>query len=464
MPTSPRIDITCLLANGSDGNPVRTPRTYFEAFPMADILLDPTENYRWQSKEAMESDTKATMRDPSGDSGGLCTYRMLVDSIRTMGIEDPVGLVKREDGKHHVVFGFTRVLAAKELNFTSIPAFVYEESLPYEEAQLLQLRENSLTLKRAVNWVAEVEMYMRLVGYTRKSIEAMPASKRPKGETAKMSTPKRLACAAVAQALGVAPATMKNRYYVLQHIDPRIRELSEKGVMNYAAASEFSSGDAAVPFTKEFVTGVLDEMRRNDPEMTKATAETVRRVMRQLKDAGEKPMYEGGVRPSTVCGQWSAGQRQSPGALRDLSVALWAGLLARTKMTLGSDADRWNKLKQCKVWFTVVGIGIGSADVTEPVLESTEDTGRAELQHEETAWRYAMSALIQAALAADMKMGPEQMREWMNSQTVQGGSKALNRMEFHNAVQSALDGENHMAPTLPIVRKAREDLRERLGV
>lgn len=467
MPSSAaNLDISSILCAGSDGNPVKTPRAHNAEFPLADIRVDPRENYRWGSKEAMDADLVRTQKDPS-DGSMVCTYRMLVDSIRTLGVEEPVGLVPRKTGGgYRVVYGFTRVMAAKEVGLGVIPAYVYDASLPEEEAQLLQLRENSLSLKRAVNWVAEVEMYQRLVSYARTSLNGRKPADMPKDDDGRPLSAKVAACLSVGRALGVAPATMKNRNYTLQHIHPLVRALSEQGKFSYAVANEFTSGDAKVPYTGEFVTAVLDELRKGDAELDRVTPESVRAVMRKLKDSGDKPMYEGGQKPTTSCGQWSAGNRQSAGALRDLCVGMWSSQLAKSKMTLRSTKpEDWDVLRKTKIWHMVVGIGIGSADVAEPVIAVGDDTGRAELYHEETAWKYALSAMIQAVLLAELRMPAERLREWVNNYTyTKDGGKRCNRTEFHSAITTALDESNFRTPIHQVIVKAREELRIRLGV
>ncbi len=455
-------DILRVLCGDADA-PTRTARTHHAEFPLEKVKLDPRENYRWGSEEAMLADLKATSRDPS-DGSQVCTYEVLKGSIRTMGVEEPVGLVPRADGTYRVVYGFTRVLAAKEVGLAEVPAYVYDAALPEEEAQLLQLRENSLTLKRQVNWVAEVEMYDRLLGMVRKAFAKTPADQLPRGDAGERLTPKKAAARVVAKALGVSSATMRNRHFTLHHIDPRVVALSREGKLNYAAACEFCTGDAAVPFKAEFVTSVIEALQSRDAAMAKVTADTVRQTMRRLR-ADKKEAYEGDQRPSTVCGQVAAGTRQSPGALRDLCVAMWRPVLTKYRLTLASPAEEWEKMRTTITWQRIVGIGIAAADVTEPVLERGEDTGRAELQHEETAFRYVVGALVQAALAADMRYSAERFREWISSSSFDGlKAKRSNRLEFYGAVQAAMDKAMHRSQILPIVKKAREELRERLNV
>jgi len=465
MPSTVDPAISSILFASQNGNPVRTARTHNPDFPIADIIVDPRENYRWGSQEAMEADLKSQTKNPA-DGSMVCTYQVLVESIRAGGVDTPVGLVARPTGGYRIVYGFTRVMAAKEVGLGVIPAYVYDASLPEEEAQLLQLRENSASLKREVNWVQEVQMYFKLVAYVRKSLTGRKAADMPRDDDGQPMSPKVAACTAVGRMLGVAPATMKNRNYTLQHIHPLVRDLAEKHIFSYAVCSEFTSGDAGVPYTTVFVEAVLEALRHKSPDLMSVTPQMVRDAMRKLKDSGSKPMYEDGKRPTTTCGQWSAGNRQSAGALRDLCVAMWASVLAKSKMSLrSSKPEDWECLRKTKTWHTVVGIGIGAADVSEPVVEVSDETSRAELYHDETAWKYALSALIQAVLLAELRMPAEKLREWVNNYTyTKDGGKRSNRVEFHSAINAALDASNFRTALHDVIGKAREELRIRLGV
>lgn len=460
---APAPDIMSLLCGGVDGV-VKTPRVHHGDFPVREIRVIPSDNYRWGSEEAMRADLKATVKDPS-DGSQVCSYEMLKDSIRVLGVEEPVGIVQR-DGVFRVVYGFTRVLAAQELGIAKIPTYVYDASLPNEEAQLLQLRENSLTLKRQVNWVSEVEMFQKLLGFARKAIAHINSGDLPTRDDGKRLTHKKAAAQSVARALGVSPSTMKNRYFTLEHLDPRVVKLSREGRMDYASASEFTTGDAAVPFKKEFITATLEALDADNPGAPRITAEAVRTAMRKLRDEAEDStkLYEGDRRPTTIVASAGIIARQSPGALRDLCVAMWSRVLRPGKVTKDLPADQWETLRKGRTWFTVVGIGIGASDVKPPVTEEGAGS-REELQHDDTAYRYVVFALVQAYMMRDLKMDAETFRSWMCASTVgDGKTKRVNRMEFFSAVQTVLGKYNHMSPLKTVVLAIRDEIRERVGL
>ena len=442
----------------------RTPRKHVEAFPLANLIIDPRENYRWGSEEAMRADLAATSRDPS-TGVQVCSYEMLKDSIKSLGVEEPIGVVPRADGTYRIVYGFTRALAAKELGLGAIPAYVYDPSLPEEEAQLLQLRENSIGLKRPVNWVVEVETYLRLLEYTRASIEAVPFHQRPRGDDGKVMSVKEAAISIVSKMLGVSGATMKNRAYHLRHMPASVVKLSREGHLSASAATEFYSGDSKVPFAAEFVDAVLADLKSRPGGYAAATSETVKQAMRRVKEASGKPVFEGGKKPSTLGSNIPAAGRHGSGLLRDMCVALWRGYLDRTKLVQASPDKAWADLARGRVWYTVVGIGIGAADVSEPVVQAGDDTGLAERRHEETAFHYAMSTFLQAFLAAELSVDAESFRDWLNGFTSVGGTRLLNRVEFHAAIAAALENVVPRTANLKaIAATARSELKERLGV
>lgn len=463
---------------------VKTSRKHHSAFPVAQIVLDPTENYRWGSAAAMKADlAREDMLLEDGSTRS--SYQLLRDSIAAIGVEDPVGLVEREDG-YHVIYGFTRAAAAKELKLESVPAYVYAGTISSGEVQLLQMRENSPALKRAVNWVAETEMYDSIT----KRIYLRMLEKNPGvGKQAAASLHKQ-AHEAACRILGRYPSTMKSRTHFLRVLDPRVITLSREGRLTCTGAMVFHSGNVDHPYTPAFITAVLRHLRGkegyklsiqpvevrkacdavragqargeevddsdgadvgDEPEQRAvATGHTMSRVSRSLAKAADAKGAPGPVQlmraPEKI--------RQSSAVLRDLSGLIAWDIIHRKGFGLTTDAKEVEKhIVNSPEWHKVIGIGFGAGDISMPPLMETvlggrsdEDSEVAQManQHELTAERYVVAAFVsgflrQAMASAGVRNLDYDDKGWMLGKTTREDGQVIHhRAVYSDAIQEAV--------------------------
>lgn len=83
----------------------------------------------------------------------------LKESLATNGLQQPIGVRSLGEGSYRIIWGMRRTLAAKELGWKSIPAFVYEAEEGDES--LLMAHENFH--RTQLNPVEEAEFYWRLI-------------------------------------------------------------------------------------------------------------------------------------------------------------------------------------------------------------------------------------------------------------------------------------------------------------
>lgn len=464
--TSASAFITKLLDPGGSAGE-GTPRQYVSELPTSQIKLVPEENYRWGSREVMKLDLAHTDRDPV-EGGVINTYEILKDSIRAMGVNEPSGVVMREDGFYHIVFGFTRIAAALECGISKVPVWVYDPELPDTEARLLQMMENSTALKRSVNWVSEVKTFRTLATSARMSFEA--EKKVRLSATGKPLTPKDAAEEAVCRALGVSVNTMRTRLSTFEKVDQRVRDLAKSGKFSYATTAEFLPIKEKANMTAEIVSAVLDEMKRRDPEYKSSTPETVRQVYRwvvesrvalEAPDASDGEEADdttavGEPRALTACMEQNM-HRMSAAAARDTGIEMLLASFIRQGLTLETPPESWEKVRLQLTWMQVVGIGIGTSEVLSPVI-----AGNSFVVH---SHNYAIRVFLGAALRLMMpkwKDG-EKFNEWISGLTsVRTGTQVMNRVEFARAIDLAVSESDHRTPLKAVLIKAADELKSRL--
>lgn len=473
----------------------KTPRKHHSAFPVAHIVLRPEENYRWGSEEAMKADiaNEDVVRE---DGTKACSFAMLKESVAIMGVEDPIGLVERENG-YHVIYGFTRALAAQLTGTASLPAYVYEPGIPEAEVEMLQMRENSPTLKRTVNWVAETEMFTSI---STRLLNRLLEKATAEAGGAELTIPVRKnlkvkADLAVCKIMGRYPSTFKSRRHFMHRLDQRVITLAREGRLSCTAAMEFHSGDVDRPFDPSFVTAVLSSIRGDSGYPPVITPEKVRNAMRLVRaegwDSAPKPSaaapsaesgFEGDDHPEPARTPRGGGEegraagrapllkapekiRQSPSILRDLSnLVAWEALRARS-ITLASPEAATAKLKDSPEWHKIIGIGFGAGEVTMPPLMETiiagrdheeDDVQRMQNQHEHTADRYVTTAFIhafmrQAMATAGVRNFDLDDKGWISQKATNSeGSDVLHRLIYGHAVTNAanLPPKDGALPTL----------------
>lgn len=476
-----------VLAQTGDGKVPNTTneRKHVSAFPVENIVFVPEENYRWGSEAGMVADLLNTVCGTS-DEAKVASYNTLRESIRTIGVQDPVGLVEREDG-YHVVFGFTRVHAAIELKIATIPAYIYPKDIDDSVIELLQVRENSPALKRSVNWVAEAEMYTSLWGalYSRMKERA---GKTDEEDASLRKRAKETICAV----LGRSPSRLRSMAHFLHVLDPRVLALARAGHLDSHAATEFHSGSVEHPYKPAQITAFLKHLHGRDGYPAVITAPAIRAAKKcvnlQLERGAEQPGDDADVgeepqervvargassapqeRDQRAASKASARQgvpgplaamrgssdkmRTSPAALRDLSDLVAWGAINDLKLSVRSLSLAGQKLLDTPEWLKVQGIGWGADTVTMPPLmevilggRSPDDTEivRMQQQHEVSQHRYVISAFIRAFLRAAMcDLGVRNLdyddRGWISGKSPDAkGNTCHHRSVWTTAVQDAV--------------------------
>ena len=75
------------------------------------------------------------------NSRDIVNVSELMESIKSVGLLEPVGLVK-ENGDFNIIYGNRRVLAVKKLGYTEIKALIYPAKMTIQERDMLNLIEN----------------------------------------------------------------------------------------------------------------------------------------------------------------------------------------------------------------------------------------------------------------------------------------------------------------------------------
>ncbi len=445
----------------------KTKRTHHAEFPTKDIIVVPEENYRWGGVEGMEADM-AMLDVVNADGTRSSSFEILKRSIATLGVEDPVGLVKRNDG-YHVVYGFTRTVVAKQVGLKTLPAYVYDSSLPDSEFELLQGRENTAVLKRNVNWVAETELYISLV---ERMVTRLVAGNDNAG-TRKAAQGK--ARAVIERVLGRAHKTMKNQTHYLQVIDKRVINLCRAGHMKLKTAIEFHSGDVGAPFDPKYVTAVLRQLMVKGVYPTDIALESVQRAKKYVDlngvdlEASDDSDVDVGAEPlpyhKAQNTRFGDKTRQNPGCLRDVAGLMAYEDLLHRKLTLTNTAEEVQKVVNGRAWNKITGVGFGAGEVLVPPLmevvlhgKSGEVIDRQQRAHEVTSYRYAVAAYLHAFVRQALKgLGYPNMdsddKGWISGKSKgPDGFEVTNRELYTKAIFAGVD----MPDDTPLILRAKE--------
>ncbi len=437
------------VANGGSAADVKTPRVFHEKFPIADIVVRADENYRWGNDEAMEADLGAL--DLTYDNGEeRSSFALLCESVRALGVEDPVGVVRRDDG-YHVIFGFTRVVAAKRVQRDTVPAFVYDQSISDDEIQIMQMRENSMALKRAVNWINELDMFRELV--------ARLINAGHKTQVARKT---------VGSIMGRNEHTFASRAHYVTHLDKRVVELARNGHLSCHAAIEFYSGNIDSLYHRDFITETLAKLKASGGGVYPPSIgpEQVRQAMRFVRTRGGESYADEDRLLKTP-----KKHRQSPGVLRDVAVLIIQRMLDRKGLSVSSPAAEVEALIGSSEWAQIGGLGMGAGDVSmPPVLEheltkainndksaafitdkeelrDREAVRTMEMQHQESSRRYVTSIVVQAFLRVQLELAgvrnfDRDEQGWVCRSTTFGDDKDAkithHRIAFSTAVSRAV--------------------------
>lgn len=432
-----------LIADAEQRVPLQ--RTHIEQQPVADIVFDPSENYRWGSEAAMRGDiNRKMMVNDDGTKGS--SYDAMKASIREIGVQEPVGLVMRDDGLH-IIYGFTRVLCCRELGIENLPAYIYSSDISESDVELLQTRENSRNLRREVNWVAEVEMYTSLWGAL--FVKRCEAAGIELTDGKRAASERKLAKEAVCRTLGRHPSRMKSAEHFLRVLDSRVLDLAREGRIDYLAAQEFHSGDVDNPFKPSKITAILQCLKGREGYPDIISAPKVRQAKRTVDmnfdravdtvsdvDVGEEPNKGPEVRGASAApmnranrveektiaakGESSSAThimrgaeriRTSSAQLRDLADLVAWDALIDAGLSIKSAPEKVERIIGSAAWHKVLGISWGADTVAMPPLmevilggKSVDDPDieRMQRQHDHSAERFVVTAFVRALIRQAM--------------------------------------------------------------
>jgi hypothetical protein len=342
-----------------------TGKRSFTAIPLSDIVIVPAENYRWGSEEAMKADVEAQTLDEDG--AAVNTYQRLKDSLAETGLRDPVGLIQRDDG-YHVVYGFTRTLAAKELGWETVDAYVYPSTLSAAEVQTLQLQENSTSLRRTVNWIATVEAFKSLMA---KVIARLVSS----GEM-DAAQAKKTAKGIVSRSLGVTYPVISMRAVALKRLHPDVVACVRKHNWSYAVAVEFYSGDVENPFSGDFIRDVLESVKRAQPDLNQITPASIRKAKTLVAQRVGRTKVFADAEKAEVA-KLTQDSRLTGGAVRDACVGILYASIAKDTNIKTFSPEKLEMLKKTASWNQVLGLGIASGEIQPPASAARAMEARA---------------------------------------------------------------------------------------
>ncbi len=104
---------------------------------------------------AIKADAEFNVRKDVGDIDGL------TESIKSLGVQQPIGVHKKKSGVYSLVYGFRRVAAATEAGLNQIPARIYPTKTKKSELLLLNLQEN--VTRDSLNPMEEADGIQRLI-------------------------------------------------------------------------------------------------------------------------------------------------------------------------------------------------------------------------------------------------------------------------------------------------------------
>ena len=425
--------------------------------PLAQIDFSPEKNYRWGSEEAMKSDLAGELV-VDGDER-ISGFRLLVSSMKATGNAlNPIG-VQRNGKRFDVIFGFNRYLAAKEAGLSSLRSSIYRDGLPIGIIESLQAVENSENLRRSVNWVQECRMWERLLKHAEFEVQQMPDRDRPKSKKGRLLSVTSAAWLLVAQRIGRSELTMKERMLHMQRIDPRVLDMAVAKSWSYQLTHEFYSGDADHPYPPEFVTYVLDEIKRSDPNLTNTTPAAVSRAKQRVKQWMASGSHKGkapwrskasaNLAEDASLRRVTLGTKLSPPSLRDASVNMMFRAITSMKLTAESPKSSWESTKKTVTAYRVAGIGIGAGDVLLPDgsddIRQERDFADADVRCANYVMTATVAAGVRRILSADNRMD---WPKWFTSDTHFGSSKRSNRYTFWTAVEGAVRENTEVLPAV----------------
>jgi hypothetical protein len=419
------------------------------------LVVDPTLNYRWGSEEAMRADLTRTTRDESGNDTN--EYGALVQSVKTAGrILVPIGVMP-DEGRYRVIYGFTRAMVARELGIPA-PVTIHEAGMSDDEIRSLQLMENSAGVRRSVHWVAETRGIRDAHAAREKVYKDMIPSRRPKGPDGKVLTPNALAWRDLADRMGRSTFTLMDRVSFLRIIPAVIVEHAEKHGWSLGLCKEFHSGDCDRPYSDEFLRHIIDELKRNCPDLSRVTQKSVtsakvrvHKWLTERKDGDKGPLWRTGVKSGDASRQQEdatpavteetlrVNSRRSPSASRDLAVVHVGHMLVRAKLTLARSEADWESVRKTSTWYRVCGIGIGCGESITPdrCVDLSENADMPDL--DVRCEHFAISVFVAAGLRNELtvRIGQRAWSTWYRGESIGAGRKT-NAGAYRDAVAAGV--------------------------
>lgn len=438
-------------------------RVFHKAFPIKDITFDPTDNYRWGSVASMERDLQAL--DVESEDGKASSFEVLKKSIENGGVEEPIGL-RVIGAKIRVIYGFTRYVACSQLGHETVPAFLYED-LTDSEAASLQLRENSVNLKRAVGWVATTRMFNHLVDATVEECMSIPVAERSTDSRGHCKSARRMAIEKICSRMGVSERTMGEQSRVLKVSHPRAVALADEGRLSVWCLKELQSGDKDNPYSDDFIEAVLTDVLRTTKNR-EITSVEVRNAVKRIKaksrhEINSTSRGSSDKAPAAIQNDLVDTRRVSGGCLRDLATNVAMSYVA--KHNLGSPEatdEAWAKVTMSSAWCIVQGIAMSSGE--SPLPEGADSENGAEItQALRLARGYVRNIFLRAIVRQEVtrRFKVSNYTNWLSSSTDKCRTR---RFEVSKAIQTVLDEAKDTDTLKAMFMRVFDELRDSAAI
>ena len=167
----------------------------------------------------------------------------LVESIKSLGLIQPVVLLPQQGDRYRLIVGQRRLLAFRELHWPKIPALIIESPITPDEARLISFGENIHRRKLPYSDTIKICDYL----FTK-----FPGSKGQKIEK-------------IALRLNISPKTVQ-KYLAYKLVPPQLQELVEAGKLTPDIAHRMTVG-----FWPD--VGMMIRVAKDMTEMTRAERE-----------------------------------------------------------------------------------------------------------------------------------------------------------------------------------------------
>jgi ParB family transcriptional regulator, chromosome partitioning protein len=192
----------------------------------------------------------------------------LVESIKSLGLIQPVVLLPKDGGKYKLIVGQRRLLAFRELNWPKIPALIVEQNITSDEARLISFGENNHRRKLPYSDTIAVCDYL----FTK-----LPGSKGDKIEK-------------IALRLNISPPTVQ-KYLGYKLVPPQIQALVDAGKLTPDIAFRMTVGFWPDVGMMTRVAKEMTEMTRSERErLVAARKRNPKASIQLLLEMARKPL------------------------------------------------------------------------------------------------------------------------------------------------------------------------------